>query len=365
MKRLWHEQKYKDQMRRVQKRALRRRRLRKDRERWARQAEIGVPLEHLHSLRRLKHYGHHAPKEIWAPMVLSFVDNPKGVSTFIKELEDCYLSRTPVYIDLQGVQRLEYDAIAVLLSVLVRFQRNRIRFSGNLPLNQAARAGILMSNFFELLYSKEFRRDDSFKFDGNPTHWKRRGDSDLSARLIEEAAVTVWGEPRRCPMVQLICIELMGNTHDHADLQSKGKEHWYVTVTHDQVNHEVQFAFVDYGVGVFESLQRKPDGHPIGELFKRLYNRLSGARPAMLQKIFEGELRIPATSTGELHRGKGLPSIFNAFQKNGFSDFVLITNDAIYDSRTPTYQTLSPPFAGTLVYWTLKQTNESLPPYAN
>ena len=113
-------------------------------------------------------------------------------------------------------------------------------------------------------------------------------------------------------------------------------------------------------MGVFKSLDNKPEGSKFYGIYEKIL-KMSGVRSNgdVLRKIFEGILH--KTSTHAYFRGKGLNAIYKAYKKDDFSDFVMITNDVIYDSRADTYEKLSVPFSGTFVYWTLRQGNRSFP----
>jgi hypothetical protein len=54
--------------------------------------------------------------------------------------------------------------------------------------------------------------------------------------------------------------------------------------------------------------------------------------------IFEGELH--RTATGKSYRGKGLPGVYEALQKNKISNLAMITNDTFYNSNGEQYRVL-------------------------
>jgi hypothetical protein len=364
MKRYTHTLKYKAYVERKARRSLARQWRFKGWQRFERRREERIPKRLLQERNSHKHtrFGFTA---VWAPEHFSFVDNPEGVSHFIALLERFFIQRRPVFVVLSEVTHLDDGAVVVLLSVMVRFKADSIRFNGDLPHNEAARKVLLASRFLDYLY-KRFRDDDSYEFAGNRsifTHAKRTVDSELGEKVIAASSQTVWGEPRRCPGVQRALIELMHNTNNHASPLAEGEKHWWLSVKHVKQDHRVSFSFVDYGIGVFRSLEQKAPGTKffgaITKLAKNLLDDLvHGSNAEILRLIFQGVLH--KTATGQSYRGKGLPGIYRAFRNGTFSDFVMITNDAMYDSRTEKYTTLSRPFSGTFVYWTLTPENRSL-----
>lgn len=261
MKKHWHSHKYKQRMLRHAKASNRRRLLFNDYLRDKNRSEQGIPRSRLKSLNSLKHQRLRYI-QIWAPSNFSFVRNPEGMIEFIARLEECYDARQPVYVVLMDVTEIDYSAIAVLLSVMVRFKANRISFNGNTPLDHRAAAILAHSKFFKHLYQR-FPDQDTYELESGSailTHAMKVVDAPLGAKAIEKASQTVWGKARRCTGVQRALIELMHNTNNHASFDSKGERHWWLSIAHSARENKVDFSFVDYGVGVFRSLEnKKPD----------------------------------------------------------------------------------------------------------
>ena len=268
-----------------------------------------------------------------------------------------------MWVILKGVKEIDYDGITVLLSVMVRFKSNRIRFNGDYPAAKDVRTILEESGFFEYLNKGQFRDREDFVLPGTGTihtHAKRQVDSEFGEKLIESASRKVWGQKRRCTGVQRVLLELMQNTNNHASLDSEGEKHWWLSVKHNRQERRVAFSFVDYGVGVFHSLQNKPFGSKFHGILDLLSKRVRyGNNADILQLIFQGVLHT--TATGHHYRGKGLPGVYEAFQKNKISNFAMITNDAFYNSATNEYRILRNQFQGTFIFWELTEGNISLP----
>lgn len=316
--------------------------------------------------RQRLHQFHHQPipyTKVTAPPVLSFVQNPEEVSSFISNLGTCFNKRTPVWVVLKNVKEITYDGITVLLSVVIRFKSNQIRFNGDLPSDTGVRQTLQESGFFDHLLNENFRDRDTYALTSKSlihTHAMRNVDSVLGQKIIESASETVWGQRRRCPGVQRAFIELMLNTNNHASLEKEGEKHWWLSVKHIKEEGRVKFSFVDYGVGVFHSLKNKRPGSKFFDILERLQERFRyGNNADVLKLIFQGELH--RTATGKPFRGKGLPGIYEALEKNKISNFVMITNNVFFNSLRKEYRILSNEFQGTFVYWELTQQNQSLP----
>jgi hypothetical protein len=296
-----------------------------------------------------------------APRQMCWLRNPDGMAAFIHELKYCLENHVPVFVDIKEVEELELNAITVLLAVMVQFKSRGIKFNGNMPTRANVDKLLRESKFFDHL-NDNYSQKDSYDLPGSTiyTHGKLSVDSEFSQELIDSAAKTIWGCPRRCPGVQRTFIELMQNTNNHASLQKSGEKHWWISVQHIPGEQRVVFSFVDFGVGVFESLANKPESNifyrAIDEL-KRVFNVTCNEQ--ILKLIFEGELH--KTVTGNYYRGKGLPGIYAVLQNNRISKLAMITNDVYFTSEDNQFRRLKNGLSGTFISWELTSSNESLP----
>lgn len=293
--------------------------------------------------------------QVLAPKVLSLRDNPEEVIRFISRLRSHFDRMQPVFVDLREVTRIEIDGIAILLSVLVRFKAKRIRINGSYPQDPGAKLALEKSKFFEMLSGK-IREQRAYNLETGgsiATHAKLKVDSDLANELVKSASAFVWGRPRHCKGIYRTLQELMLNTHNHAEPGREGFRQWWLATKHIQSESKVAFSFIDYGVGIFESLRSA--GHPLRAIidFLKLDRDVD-----VLEAIFTTDLH--KTSSGKYYRGKGLKGIFAAMQKGDFSSFVLISNRVMYDGRANEYRELENSLQGTFVYWELGPTNRSV-----
>jgi hypothetical protein len=301
---------------------------------------------------------------IVAPTILSFVRNPEDISEFISHIRQLEKDKQPVFVKLQHVKEIDYDGITVLLSAVVRFKAQRILFNGDLPSDQVARLIIEESGFFDYINDR-FKDEDQYKLEGKKifTHAKKNVDPELGQKIIEAASKTVWGKQKRCPGVQRVFLELMQNTNNHASPEGFGEKHWWLSVKHIKEENRVTFSFIDYGVGVFNSLGNKRPGNKfygaIDKLREKVFVAITrNSDPGVLKLIFEGELH--RTATGKTYRGKGLPGIYQALQRSQISNLSMITNNVVYNSSSNEYLPLQFGFEGTFVYWELNTQNANL-----
>jgi hypothetical protein len=247
----------------------------------------------------------------------------------------------------------------MLLSIMVRFKAKSIPFNGDFPDNAAAKEILNESGFFYNL-NRHFSDDDRYvvrtKLDNTiHTHAWKNVDAVLSAKLIEAASETIWGSQRRCQGVQRTMLELMQNTNNHAST-TQGERHWWLSVNHRKNEKKACCSFVDYGVGVFESLRKKPSGNKFFNALEKMYERFKyGNNAELLKLILNGDLH--KTVTGENYRGKGLPGIAEALKRNQISNLHVITNDVFGDVGNQNYRLLGEKIAGTFIYWELNYNN--------
>lgn len=296
--------------------------------------------------------------KIKAPDILSFITQPESVIRFINKLKSAYDKNEKVFVILQHVKEIDYDAIIVLLSIMVRFKSKKISFNGDLPNDKIAANVLIKSGFFENLY-KEFKDNERYTLrsaEGGHIHthaWKKV-DPVLADKVITKASKFIWNEKRRLTGVYRTLQELMQNTNNHATPNIEGDKHWWLSVNHKQSEGKVCFCFVDYGVGVISSLQSKPKGNKFFGAIESLYNKFKyGNDSHLLKLILDGELH--KTVTGEYYRGKGLPGIKEAMDRSQLTNLCIITNNVYGDVASENFKILSNNFSGTFVYWEIKR----------
>lgn len=300
-----------------------------------------------------------AYKHIEAPKCLSMIEKTEDTLAFIKRLEDSLSKKEKVFVVLKNVEVISGGAIVVLLSIMIKFRDKGVAFNGDYPKSLSAKKKIQNSGFFERLYKQ---KGDSYSIEGRSgilTHADKIVDQKLSDGLIAKASELIWGKPHRCTGVQKVYIELMQNTNNHASLDKPKEHHWYTTVSYNKDENKVCFSFIDYGVGIIQSINKNEKGKFWGFLskFKEMWNPKNNGE--FLKLLLNGSLH--KTATGHYYRGKGLPGVYKAFQDKKISNLVVITNDAFADCNEEEYKTLKNKIEGTYIYWELTQDNIKLP----
>jgi len=304
--------------------------------------------------REILHY-----KQIKAPEYFSLAHNTEETLSFISQIEHCFENKQRVFVDLNKVEKVANGAIVVLLSILVKFKTNGIKFNGNFPKNEEALEVLQSSGFFKYLYEK-IDKSETYSFENAIcTHANKSVNSELSDEIIKESSKHIWGEERTCTGVQRVFLELMQNTNNHADLNKQGEKHWWATITPSSKEKKVTFSFIDYGIGIFESLSNKPKENKFYDAINKVKSVFKfNSNAELLKLLLNGD--VHKTVTGKYYRGKGLPGIYNACRNNKISNLIIISNDAIADYSTNTYKKLNSKLSGTFVYWELNENNVNI-----
>lgn len=287
-----------------------------------------------------------------APQNFSFISNTQESVRFIDRLNSCLEKRISVYVDLKQVTTLTYDAILALLSIMFQIKRRGIAFNGNFPRDAVCSKLLRNSGFLDNLYNDKVR----FPFDLTQKHLIRKfGNEALpeeASRIVDNSHLNIWKTSGRCPGVYRIILELMQNTHAHANLSQPGGVNWWFGVNYDELRNVECFSFIDYGVGVFTSLENKTSESKFYKALEKMKTVLGLSNNAdALRHIMNGDLH--RTSTGKSYRGKGLPGIRDALMRDQISKLVVVTNNVVAEVGANRYDLLPNSFRGTFIYWEL------------
>lgn len=312
--------------------------------------------------RNLYHNTHRDYRKVKPPGVFSLVTNTEETIAFINKVKDVYDQKKKLFVILKEVKVIEYDAIVLLLSILIKFKSKGIDFNGDFPDNERAGRILLNSGFFSYLLDEIPDQDRyDLKREGRIiTHAQKKVDSELTDEVISECSSWVWEKSRRCTGMQRALIELMHNTNNHAAHKGEGEKHWWLTVQRRKKDKTACFSFIDFGVGIFESLYSKDHNskwHNWRKPLAKLFN-FDDDHKELLKLILNGTLH--RTVTGKSFRGKGLPGIYNAYKRKDFKKLHIISNGVSADIENNIFLSLKNSFSGTFVYWELTTENNNI-----
>lgn len=291
------------------------------------------------------------------PREFSFIKYPNEATKFINKLEKLYLKNKSTFIDLSKVESLDHSAITVLASIARTYKIRGVKFNGRLPKNQQLKQLFIDSDFFKYLTDQPI---DKIKYIlGKDNQMFTTKDAKVAPELgipvMQDASEVVWGEKRTCKGLQRVLLELMQNSNNHAKLKDRGVNHWWLSVNHNKDKNTVSFIFVDYGIGIFKSLNSERTGKWYGWK-EKIADSLQKDKD-ILKKLMDGHLH--RTVTGKPFRGKGLPGIKQVFDRDQISNLYVISNKVFANVSQDKYNNLPDSFNGTFVYWELNQKNGS------
>lgn len=157
------------------------------------------------------------------------------------------------------------------------------------------------------------------------------------------------GQESRNPQIYPMFIEMMANSINHAFL-GKGKQKWLISKTHIKDENKIIISFIDTGIGILQTLNRKWFQN---KLLKSLFINEND----LLLSAFKGEI---GSRTKLEYRGKGLPKIFRIFERGYISNLFILTNNAILDFENNKFQDITENFNGTLYSFEISVKNIKL-----
>lgn len=298
-------------------------------------------------------------EQIEAPAIFSLLENPIEVIKFMNQLKLLYEQGKKVNVLMDHIEKINYGAIVVLLSIMIKFTQQELYFNGTVPRNNECRTKLIKSGFFDRVYKTSNKKKLSPLSEHSiNTNFNKKVESKFAYDLIKNASAKIWGTQYHCKGAYSTLIELMQNTNAHADKKSVGNKHWWLSVNFSKKEKIVGFAFIDYGIGVFESLKSKTHGSKFFGLFNFLSTKFNIKDNAEFMKIiFEGKLHDYATKL-KTHRGFGLPGIYNSMKRNYLSNLHVITNNVYANAQKDEYKVLPISFEGTFVYFELNEASK-------
>jgi hypothetical protein len=295
-------------------------------------------------------------KIITAPIDFSLINNTEETLQFIQKIENCFEKAKKVFVDIRLVNKISTDAIVVLLSILTKFKTNKIGFNGNFPKNNQVKKDLISSGFFYHLMLKDFLPKDSYSFEKEIyTNASKKVNPELADKLIKKATEFIWGREKACRGVQRIFLELMQNTNNHAS-EKQGEQYWWTTLKCSKTEKKAMFSFIDYGMGIFKSLERKSKNNKFAKAMEHILKSIkSNKNDELLKDLLEGNIHKIAKIP--YYRGKGLHGIWSACNDNAVSNLIIISDDVIANYATNTFQKIESKLMGTFIYWELNENN--------
>lgn len=274
---------------------------------------------------------------------MSFIDNTEEVLKYTIEIQRLIKRRKNFITDFSNITNLSNDAIALIMSVIQTDpDSKKCHIFGNYPRDPILKNILVESGLFSNTGNEQAQRNYIL------TRKNKKADGKVADEIIKRASKVVFGSAGHCQGVYRALMESMANTCYHAKPGKKAFETWCLTVYHNKKEKFVSFAFIDLGVGIFESRKMT--------LFAEKFNSFFGLNDniSLLKEILSGNKQ---SSTKIPYRGKGLPAIYKGLARNYYSSLKIISNDVKADLENNNFELLGTKFSGTFLYWELKSHN--------
>ena len=289
------------------------------------------------------------PEILAAPEFFDMIDNPDETIEFFNALFSAVRGRRRVFLNLSGVEHLAPNSLLYILSQFKKWESRGLQHevSGNEPRNEVCRTMLRQSGFYKYLTSHlhpEVDSPDILKIEEG-----REVDGELAGRVLNLCGMSVHSPDPESRKTYTSIVELMGNTREHANPESKEHLYWYLMAVVDRKDSKIRISFLDNGAGIPKTLRKKPL-ELVEELLARVFSIETLSESALILSSLKGEVR---SRTKEGHRGKGLPSIYNGYNLGILNELVIISNKGYVNLADNDIRDLPRKFLGTLFCWTI------------
>jgi len=318
-------------------------RYKKDRQRRLKKWKEGktffvAPNNYVHNIVNLK-----APKDF------SLIENTNEVLDYLKVGNENLKNHNSICFDISKIESFTPDVIPLLISHIREVGlKTKVPIHGNAPENVRLRQIFTESGFYDHVRCKQ-----KFKVSDNNIMHKEANfkvKPEIAARSVELIVKNCNCGDEYVEPIYNIFIELMSNTHHHANLSQYGSSRWWLYVFADENTKKVSLSFLDLGVGIFKSMVVRTYLKRIGRSIKLLNNT------SLVSDLLSGKVQSRIDIDNEM-RGKGIPQIVEYSKLDCFDKFFLITNDVKIDLKTNHAEKLSSNLMGTFYYIEFKNYN--------
>lgn len=288
-------------------------------------------------------------RKLTVPLCFSIIENAEETLKFFHEMYLLFKNNREVQLDLSDVKKITPDALLYMLSLFDIFKQQRmLSVSGNSPKDYTCRRLLIESEFYDYVTTRQKIKHSDDKILSIRSHSLVEGEI---AEQVINFALKHLGKERSVisRSIYSIILECMGNTREHAydgtgdeTLIAKRKysPKWWLMAVYNENTSNVSFTILDNGKGIPNTVRKK--------FFEKIFRIFKKTDYQLIQSALNGDFR---TRTKNRWRGKGLPNIYQTFQKEHVSNLVIISNKAYLNYEHSIFKDLDIPFQGTLLSW--------------
>lgn len=259
------------------------------------------------------------------PEVFSFRKNPEETMIFFNSLLNRIekkILKQKFYINAFQVKEVTTDALIYIIAVIYNIKATRVlqyTFRGNLPLSSKPRAVFERSGYLNFFKIRQLVMPQSVEYVQIKSG--KDVDTSIASEICDFVNQKLRTDNNFTKILYSTLIELMSNTAKHAyNKHNKMIGCWYLYAVCE--NDKVSVSFIDTGEGIPKTVRQK--------ITERINPKITEAD--LMKAAFTEEGR---SETGLLHRGRGLPYIYQNVRENKLRDFYVISGSGLcrYDSQ--------------------------------
>jgi len=284
-----------------------------------------------------------------APINFSFIEYTNDVLEYLKVGRENLKNHNAIRFDVSKIEYFTPEVIPLLISHIKEISfNNKVPIHGNAPENEKFRQIFTQSGLYNYVKSKKKYKIAENNLLHKEANFKVK--PDIAARSVEMIIKNCNCNQEYVEPIYNIFIELMSNTHHHANLKQYGYSKWWLYVFHDETTKKISLSFLDLGVGIFKSMIVRTYLKKIGRSLKLVDN------VGLVSDLLSGKVQSRIDIDNEI-RGKGIPQIVEYSKLECFEKFLLITNDVKIDLKTDKTEKLTSNLRGTFYYIEFKNYN--------
>ncbi|RNL49761.1 hypothetical protein [Pedobacter jejuensis] len=277
-----------------------------------------------------------------APQNFSLILNTNSVLSYLEIARKNLKKNRQIIFDISEITNLTPDTIPLLIShIKDPAFRNSTTIHGNAPNEQKFKKLFTESGFYNHVKGTNQFEVSAHNIMHKESNFKVKPDlaGDIVDMIMDKGKFSnLFIEP-----IYNIFIELMSNTHHHADLSEYGTSKWWLFLFVDNENGKISISFIDLGVGIFKSVVVESYIKRIGLTTKLVDNSI------LVRDLLNGKIQSRIEKDNEI-RGKGIPQVVEYAKYECFKRFYLITNDIMIDLKDNSFVKLASELNGTFYH---------------
>jgi hypothetical protein len=281
-----------------------------------------------------------------APNDFRLIENTEACLAFFRELRGVnyinYIKNSKnVVLSLKDVTAIDYGTISILTALSDDLKYKGVNLHGDFPSDPDCRDFIIESGFLNHMFDEKnhkfppAEKSEMIFFEKGCGVLSEDSNKKISA-LVKNVVYHLTGAQEYSLTLKTIILEICGNSIEWSGTDNK---QWLLGAKYEK--EKVIFTVTDVGNGILDTLYRK-----FGLVLRDTFARKT--KDEILKGAF---IEKYGSTTQELNRNKGLPTIKNSFDNGTIKCLKVLTNNVILhfdnDANSRTFGKGAPRFKGT------------------